>query len=135
MSYAINSNGNRLLSLTDSSLDIIFLYLCWFISPQLPPSPNLDKVKQSLLAHLANLQLTCKPETRVAKNCLLKSTLIPNLFNCHITMFFRIRSPDFINLKVLIIYIWYFKRTRMEKYVAFKMALAVVLPKPKKKKN
>ena len=50
-------------------------------------------------------------------------------------MFFRIRSPDFINLKVLIIYIWYFKRTRMEKYVAFKMALAVVLPKPKKKKN
>ena len=49
-------------------------------------------------------------------------------------MFFRIRSPDFINLKVLIIYIWYFKRTRMEKYVAFKMALAVVLPKPKKKK-
>ena len=135
MSYAINSNGNRLLSLTDSYLDIIFLYLCWFISPQLPPSPNLDKVKQSLLAHLANLQLTCKPETRVAKNCLLKSTLIPNLFNCHITMFFRIRSPDFINLKVLIIYIWYFKRTRMEKYVAFKMALAVVLPKPKKKKN
>ena len=134
MSYAINSNGNRLLSLTDSYLDIIFLYLCWFISPQLPPSPNLDKVKQSLLAHLANLQLTCKPETRVAKNCLLKSTLVPNLFNCHITMFFRIRSPDFINLKVLIIYIWYFKRTRMEKYVAFKMALAVVLPKPKKKK-
>ena len=49
-------------------------------------------------------------------------------------MFFRIRSPDFINLKVLIIYIWYFKRTRMEKYVAFKMALVVVLPKPKKKK-
>ena len=82
--YSINSNGNRLLSLTDFYLDIIFLYLCWFISPQLPTTPttNLDKVKQSLLAHLANLQLTCTPETRVAKNGLLKSMLIPNLFNC-----------------------------------------------------
>ena len=49
-------------------------------------------------------------------------------------MFFRIRSPDFINLKVLIIYIWYFKRPKMEKYMAFKMALVVVLPKQKKKK-
>lgn len=136
MWYSINSNGNRLLSLTDSYLDIIFLYLCWFISPQLPPSPNLDKVKQSLSAHLANLQLTCTPETRVAKKVYSKvCSFQVSLTLCHIITFFRIRSHDFINLKVLITYIWHFKRTRMEKYVAFKMVLVVVLPKQKKKKK